>query len=68
VRLVGVAVFAAGYVIGAKAGRERYVQIVNGLASASQRLEEFSARRPSDSRDHGPSGAEGDPRSQQTPV
>jgi hypothetical protein len=68
VRLVGVAVFAAGYVIGAKAGRERYVQIVNGLASASQRLEEFSARGPSDSRDHGPGAAEGDPRSQQTPV
>jgi hypothetical protein len=68
VKLVGAAVFAAGYVIGARAGRERYVQIVNGLASASQRLEEFSARGPSDSRDHGPGAAEGDPRSQQTPV
>jgi hypothetical protein len=61
VKLVGVAVFAAGYVIGARAGRERYVQIVSGLASASQRLEEFSARRPPDSRDHGPGGADGDP-------
>ena len=60
-KLVGAAVFAAGYVIGARAGRERYVQIVNGLASASQRLEEFSARRPSDSRDQGPGGADGDP-------
>ena len=60
-KLVGVAVFAAGYVIGARAGRERYVQIVNGLASASQRLEEFSAHGPSDQRDHGPGGAEGDP-------
>ena len=60
-RLVGVAVFAAGYVIGARAGRERYVQIVNGLASASQRLEEFSARRPSDPRDQRPGGADGDP-------
>ena len=60
-KLVGAAVFAAGYVIGARAGRERYVQIVNGLASASQRLEEFSARRSSDSRDQGPGGADGDP-------
>jgi hypothetical protein len=61
VRVVGAAVFAAGYLIGARAGRERYVQIVNGLASASQRLEEFSARRPSDARDQGPGGPDGDP-------
>ena len=60
-RLVGAAVFAAGYLIGARAGRERYVQIVNGLASASQRLEAFSARHPSDARDHGSGDAEGDP-------
>jgi hypothetical protein len=61
VRLVGVAVFAAGYVIGARAGRERYVQIVTRLASASHRLEEFSARRPADTQDHGAGGADGDP-------
>jgi hypothetical protein len=61
VRLVGVAVFAAGYVIGARAGRERYVQIVTGLASASQTLEQFSARRPADPRDPGAGGADGDP-------
>jgi hypothetical protein len=61
VKLVGAAVFAAGYVIGARAGRERYAQIVNGLASASQRLEEFSARRPADSRDQGPAGVDGNP-------
>ena len=60
-KLVGAAVFAAGYLIGARAGRERYVQIVNGLASASQKLEAFSARRPSDARNHGPGGADGDP-------
>jgi hypothetical protein len=59
VRLVGVAVFAAGYVIGARAGRERYAQIVNGLASASQRLEDFSARRPSDPPDQRPAGVDG---------
>lgn len=59
-KLVGVAVFTAGYVIGARAGRERYVQIVSGLASASQRLEDFSARRRADPRDHGAGGADGD--------
>lgn len=58
-KLVGVAVFAAGYVIGARAGRERYVQIVSGLASASQRLEELSARRPADPSEHDPGGADG---------
>jgi hypothetical protein len=46
VKLTKVALLAAGYVIGAKAGRERYAQIVNGVAKASQRLEEFSSRRP----------------------
>lgn len=45
-KLGAVAVFAAGYVIGAKAGRERYGQIVDGMARASQGLEQFSARRP----------------------
>lgn len=45
-KLGAVAVFAAGYVIGAKAGRERYRQIVEGVARASQRLEEFSSSRP----------------------
>jgi hypothetical protein len=60
VKLVGAAVFAAGYVIGARAGRERYVQIVNGLASASQRLEEFSARRPPGRQGHGSPRADGD--------
>ena len=45
-KLTRMTLFAAGYVIGARAGRERYAQIVNGVAKASQRLEEFSARRP----------------------
>ncbi len=45
-KLTRVALFAAGYVTGAKAGRERYAQIVNEVARASQRLEEFSSRRP----------------------
>jgi hypothetical protein len=46
VKLTTVALFAVGYVVGARAGRERYAQIVEGVASASQRLEQFSSRRP----------------------
>ncbi|MDQ6803755.1 MAG: hypothetical protein M3065_02050 [Actinomycetota bacterium] len=45
-KLTSVVLFATGYVIGAKAGRERYAQILDGTAKASQRLEEFSSRRP----------------------
>jgi hypothetical protein len=68
VKLTAAAVFTVGYVIGARAGRDRYAQIINGLASASQKLEEFSARHPSDRRNHGPGVAERDSRSQATPV
>ena len=59
-KLTGVAVFTAGYVIGAKAGRERYAQIIQGMARASQRLEEFSARHPPGRPDHGSGRAHGD--------
>lgn len=45
-KLTKAALFAAGYVIGARAGRERYAQIIDGLARASQQLEDFSGRRP----------------------
>ena len=41
-----VAVFATGYILGARAGRERYAQIVEVAERASRRLEEFSSRRP----------------------
>ncbi len=58
-KLTGLALFAAGYVIGAKAGRERYAQIVDGLARASQRLDEFSSRRPPVRQDPGSGGPEG---------
>jgi hypothetical protein len=44
VRLTALVVFAAGYVVGARAGRERYVQILDGMARASEKLEEYSAR------------------------
>ena len=60
-KLTAVAVFAVGYVVGAKAGRERYAQIVDGMARASQRLDEFSARRPPGCQDHGAPRADGDP-------
>jgi hypothetical protein len=45
-KLTNVVLLALGYVIGAKAGRERYQQIVSGVARASQRLEAFSTHRP----------------------
>jgi hypothetical protein len=60
VKLTAVAVFAVGYVVGAKAGRERYAQLVDGMARASQRLDEFSARRPPGVQDHGSGRADGD--------
>jgi hypothetical protein len=68
VKLTAVVVFAAGYVIGAKAGRERYAQIIHGVAKASERLDEFSARHPPGGQDHGSGRADGDTRSQETPV
>lgn len=43
-RLTSVAMFAAGYVVGARAGRERYAQIVDILERTSRRLEAFGAR------------------------
>lgn len=45
-KLTKAALFAAGYVIGARAGRERYAQITYAMARAARRLEEFSSRRP----------------------
>jgi hypothetical protein len=60
VKLTAVAVFAVGYVIGARAGRDRYGQIVDGVARASRRLDEFSARRPAGRRSHGSPRADGE--------
>ncbi len=42
--LTKAALFAAGYVLGTRAGRERYGQILDVAARASERLEELSAR------------------------
>ena len=58
-RLTTVVMFGAGYVMGSKAGRERYAQIVEGVASASQRLEQFSSRRPPGNQNHGSARADG---------
>lgn len=49
-RLTTVVVFGAGYVMGTKAGRERYAQIVAMAETASKRLDEFSARTHADAR------------------
>lgn len=45
-KLTKLALFAAGYVLGAKAGHERYAQIVHGATQASEKLEAFSSRHP----------------------
>ena len=66
-KLTTVAVFAAGYVIGSKAGHERYAQVIHGMAQASQRLEEFSSRRPPRHQDHSATRTDNTPGSQETP-
>jgi hypothetical protein len=58
VKLTEAMLFAAGYVIGARAGRERYAQIVHGVAKASQRLQDFSSRRPPGCQNQSSGGAE----------
>jgi hypothetical protein len=68
VKLTKVTLFAAGYVIGARAGRERYAQILGGLETASQRLEAFSARRPPSGREKSAPDAERGSRSPQAPL
>jgi hypothetical protein len=44
VTLSKAALFAAGYVLGTRAGRERYAQILEVAARASERLEALSTR------------------------
>lgn len=43
-RLTTLLMFGAGYVMGARAGRERYAEIVAVAEKASHRLEQYSAR------------------------
>jgi hypothetical protein len=59
VKLTTVAIFAAGYVIGARAGRERYAQIVDVVERASQRLDAFSSRNAPGRQDEGSGRADG---------
>jgi hypothetical protein len=49
-KLRSLAVFGVGYVLGAKAGRERYAQIVEAVQTASQRFDEARRERGKPSR------------------
>jgi chromosome segregation ATPase len=44
VKLRSLAVFGVGYVLGTRAGRERYGQIVAAAQGASKRLEDYSGK------------------------
>jgi hypothetical protein len=46
VKLTAMTLAAAGYVLGARAGHERYEQIVVAMEAVSRRLQEFSDNRP----------------------
>ena len=65
-KVIRIAMFGAGYVLGAKAGRERYQQIVAAAQTAAQRLEKYGDRgKPAD--DQGTAAVDtavGDPRQQ----
>jgi hypothetical protein len=50
VKLRSLAVFGAGYILGTRAGRERYGQIITAAQSASKRLEGYGAKLDSYSR------------------
>ena len=56
-KLTTMAVFGAGYVLGSRAGRERYAQIVEAAQRVAQRIEERqSARMAQSDRPQGASG------------
>jgi hypothetical protein len=59
VKLATAAIFAAGYLLGARAGRERYEQMAAVAERASRRLEDFSARHPPGDRAGGQRRADG---------
>jgi hypothetical protein len=44
VKVTRIVMFGAGYVLGAKAGRERYQQIMAAAQTAAQRLEKYGNR------------------------
>ncbi len=43
-KLRSLAVFGAGYVLGTRAGRERYGQIIAAAQNAAKRLEDYGAK------------------------
>jgi hypothetical protein len=51
VRLPTLLMFGAGYVLGTRAGRERYAQIIAAADSASKRLEAYSDRHRAEAGD-----------------
>jgi hypothetical protein len=57
VRLTTVLTFGAGYVLGTRAGRERYAQIIAAADRASKRLEAYSEQHRQKSRDDSGRGA-----------
>jgi hypothetical protein len=61
VKLTTVAIFAAGYVLGARAGQERYAQIVGAVERTSRRLDAFSSRHAPGRQDEGSGHADRDP-------
>ena len=44
VKLRSLAIFGVGYVLGTRAGRERYEQVIEAAQSASKRLEDYSRK------------------------
>jgi hypothetical protein len=64
VKLTTVLMFGAGYVLGTRAGRERYAQIIAAADRASKRLEAYSeGHRPNaDAESLGGSGQRRPPR------
>jgi hypothetical protein len=68
VKLASVVIFAAGYVIGARAGGERYAQIVKVAERTSQRLNEFSSRHGPDVEDVASDHGDGESRPQEAPL
>jgi hypothetical protein len=61
VKLTTVAIFAAGYVLGARAGKERYAQLVGAVERTSQRLDTFSSRHAPKRHDEDSGRADRDP-------
>jgi len=51
VRLPTLLMFGAGYVLGTRAGRERYAQIIAAADSVSKRLEAYSDRHRAEAGD-----------------